>query len=77
MATFTVTCPIDGLACFSIDMNWKRNTQRDQESHVHIPLEAKAECANGHAWEISDVLTLTRIAPLPSPWEMLAEGGGS
>lgn len=60
-AQVRVSCPFDDLALFNLAPDWRRNQTPDREQHLHVPVEADAQCANGHKWKIEGELIVTRV----------------
>lgn len=61
ISELTIPCPIDGLAVFAVDLDWKRNEAEDRDSHMHIDVASTAaQCSNGHLWRLSGEILVER-----------------
>jgi hypothetical protein len=58
MARIPLLCPIDGTnlgaANTNITPTFLGDVARDQDSHLHLRINARLTCSNGHTWEIVD-----------------------
>ncbi len=62
-AQFTFTCPIDGLALKTTQPTLVGDLTRDamhQGGHLHVEVDSKATCSNGHTWRLWGDILLER-----------------